>query len=75
MNQEIIKREVERTLDDRMVLHFYQEGSFYRAYEWSAWLCHRYINQFKVTHHHSKSIEHSVLFVGFPVASLEKYLS
>lgn len=56
MNQEIIKREAERTSDDRMVLHFYQEGSFYRAYEWSAWLCHRFINQFKVTHRNFKSI-------------------
>lgn len=43
MNQEIIKREAERTPDDRMVLHFYQEDSFYRAYEWSAWLCHHFI--------------------------------
>lgn len=56
MNQKIIAKEVERTSDDRMVVHLYQEGSFYRAYEWSAWLCHRYINQFKVTHRHFKSI-------------------
>lgn len=46
MNQEIIKKEAERTSDDRMVLHFYQEGSFYRAYEWSAWLAHRFIKNF-----------------------------
>lgn len=75
MNQEIITREVERTLDDRMIVHLYQEGSFYRAYEWSAWLCHRFINQFKVTHRHFKNIEQSVLFVGFLVTSLPKYVA
>ncbi len=25
------------------VAHLLQEGMFYRAYEWSAWLCFRYI--------------------------------
>lgn len=33
----------------RLVIHLYQEGSFLRAYEWSAWLCCRYLNSFKVT--------------------------
>lgn len=73
--KEILSIEENRTEDSKCVIHLFQEGSFYRAYEWSAWLCHRFINQFKVTHRRFKSIEHSVLFVGFPVASLEKYLS
>lgn len=25
--------------NERIQLHLFQEGSFYRAYEWSAWLC------------------------------------
>ena len=31
-------------------IHLFQEGSFYRAYVWSAWLVCRYIHEFKVTH-------------------------
>lgn len=54
MNQEIITKEVERTPEDRMVVHLFQEGSFYRAYEWSAWLAHRFIKDFKVTQEGSR---------------------
>ncbi|MBQ7689702.1 MAG: hypothetical protein IJT30_00680 [Muribaculaceae bacterium] len=32
------------------VVHLFQEGSFYRAYEWSAWLMCRFLHEFKVTH-------------------------
>lgn len=48
--KEILSIEENHTEDSRAVIHLFQEGSFYRAYEWSAWLCHRFINQFKVTH-------------------------
>ncbi len=27
---------------DFATIHLFVEGSFYRAYEWSAWLCLRY---------------------------------
>lgn len=53
-------------------IHLFQEGTFYRAYEVSAWLCHLHISQFKVTHRHMRGIDQSVAFVGFPVSSLEK---
>lgn len=69
MNQEIITREVERTLDDRMIVHLYQEGSFYRAYEWSAWLAHRFIKEFKVTHKKMKDVEDSVAYIVFSATS------
>lgn len=26
----------------KRVIHLYQEGTFLRAYEWSAWLCCRF---------------------------------
>ena len=71
--KEILSIEQNRTEETKCVIHLFQEGSFYRAYEWSAWLCHRYINEFKVTHKHFRSIEPSVLFVGFPVTSFPKY--
>lgn len=71
---DILSIEKERSdVDAIRTIHLFQEGSFYRAYEWSAWLCHRYIYQFKVTHKHLKNIEESVLFIGFPVSSIEKY--
>lgn len=73
--KEILSIEENRTEDSRGVIHLFQEGSFYRAYDWSAWLCHRFINQFKVTHRHFKNIEQAVLFVGFPVTSLSKYVA
>ncbi len=56
------------------VVHLAQEGTFYRAYEWSAWLCFRYIKQFKVTHRRvQKDSQDTMVFVGFPLSSLEKY--
>ncbi len=70
---QIVQTEKERSEVTRNVIHLYQEGTFYRAYNWSAWLCHRFIQQFKVTHKNLKGIEDSVLFVGFPLTSLEKY--
>lgn len=57
---------------DWLVINLFQEGSFYRAYEVSAWLCHTYIYQFKVTHRHVNGIGQTIAFVGFPVSSLEK---
>ncbi len=35
---------------DFATIHLFVEGSFYRAYEWSAWLCVRYCAELKVTH-------------------------
>lgn len=48
---EILQKERERaTIEQCAVIHLFQEGTFYRAYEWSAWLCHRYVKEFKPTH-------------------------
>lgn len=58
--------------EDWYKIHLFQEGSFYRAYEVSAWLCHLHISQFKVTHRHVNGIEQTIAFVGFPLSSLEK---
>ena len=56
-------------------IHLFQEGSFYRVYEWSAWLMCRCLHEFKVTHRHMKGVEHSVTFIGFPVTSLSKWVT
>lgn len=72
---EILETERERaTLKQCCVVHLVQEGLFYRAYEWSAWLSFRYIKQFKATHRRvQKNAQDTMVFVGFPTSSLEKY--
>lgn len=54
-------------------IRLWTDGSFYRAYEWSAWLCTRYVRQFKVTRRHIKNIDTDVVFIGFPQSSFEKF--
>lgn len=71
---EILQKERERaTIEQCAVIHLFQEGTFYRAYEWSAWLCHRYVKEFKPTHRLLKDSDDSIVFVGFPLTSLERY--
>jgi len=72
--KEVMERESRRgTMEQCRRIEIFQEGSFYRAYEWSAWLCVRYIQQFKVTKRQFKSEGVTSVFVGFPVASLQKF--
>lgn len=63
------------TLDQCVVIHLFEEGTFFRAYQWSAWLCHRYIKEFKPTHRKLKQGEETLVFIGFPVSSLMNYVS
>lgn len=56
------------------IVHLFADGTFYRAYEWSAWLCCRYINSFKATKRNNKSVDKEIVFVGFPKASLTKFV-
>ena len=73
---EILEFESSREgLETRRVIHLFQEGSFYRAYEWSAWLMCRFLHEFKVTHRRMKGIEQSVTLIGFPVTSLSKWVT
>jgi len=61
------------SMEQCRMIYLFQEGTFYRAYEWSAWLCVRYIQQFKTTKRLLKNEDTSIVFVGFPVTSLPKY--
>lgn len=73
--QEILEKEKVRGSDSECrTVHLFQEGTFYRAYNWSAWLCTRYISQFKPTRRQMKNSEESFVFVGFPVDSLHKFV-
>lgn len=58
----------------RNELHLYQEGSFLRAYNWSAWLACRFLNEFKVNKRQFKDVGDAVAFIGFPEKSLDKWL-
>ena len=72
--QEILEIEGKRTTAElKRQIHFFPNGKFYSAYEWSAWLCVRYIHQFKVVKRDVKSNQSFFLIVGFPKESLEKY--
>lgn len=72
--KDIIDIENSRTDDEqKTIVYLFKEGSFLRAYEWSAWMICRFIHEFKVTHKMIKSLDRSVAFVGFPQTSLSKY--
>ena len=74
--KEILEFEVDRNdREMQRVIHLFQEGSFYRAYEWSAWLMCKFYHDFKVTHRHMKGVEQSVTLIGFPVTSLAKWVT
>ncbi len=62
-------------LEQCAVIHLFEEGTFYRAYQFSAWLCHRYIKEFKPTHRKLKQDNGTLIFVGFPVSSLMSYVN
>lgn len=71
---EILQIEQSRAdAEQRRVVHLFSDGTFYRAYEWSAWLCCRYINTFQVTKRYNKSVESDMVFIGFPKTSLSKF--
>lgn len=70
---QIIEMEQQRAEDNRAVIHLHKDGAFWRAYNWSAWLCHRFVKEFKVIHKSTKNIEESFLYVGFPVTSFENH--
>ncbi|MBQ6729612.1 MAG: hypothetical protein IJQ83_05725 [Bacteroidales bacterium] len=70
--------EIERKRSDTAdfaTIHLFVEGTFYRAYEWSAWLCCRYINEFKPTKRELKSeVGETIVYVGFPITSLSRHV-
>ena len=59
--KEIIEAESKELCDgQRAILHLHRDGSFYRAYEWSAFLAFRYLHEFKVTKRVFKGLEQPV---------------
>ncbi|MBP3763759.1 MAG: hypothetical protein J6I49_07775 [Bacteroidales bacterium] len=72
--KDILEMERRRgTAEQCATMHLFKEGTFYRAYEWSAWLMVHYFTELKVTHRLLKGGE-DIVFVGFPLTSLERYV-
>lgn len=57
LTKEIAERENRRTTANYMEFHLFKEGTFLRAYEWSAFLGCRYLHEFKVNKRAFKGIE------------------
>ena len=75
MTKEIIEQENNRRNDgDIGVIHLWREGTFLRAYNWSAWLCCHYLHDFKVNKRQFKDVEEPAAYIGFPEPSLGKWL-
>lgn len=77
--KEHIKDET-RTIEDFLRIKLYKEGNFWRAYEWSAYLCEFFPNgltedeKLKATYKDVKGTDNGLIFVGLPTASFKKYL-
>ena len=54
-------------------IHLHREGTFLRAYDWSAWLC-CHLHDFKVNKRQFKGIDEPVAYIGFPETSLMKWM-
>lgn len=54
-------------------VYLYPEGSFYKAYQKSAWLLCTRVHPFKVSARPLKGLEGPLLSVGFPMSSLDKF--
>ena len=55
-------------------VHLHKEGSFLRAYNWSAFLCCRLLHDFKAGKRVFKGVEEPVAYIGFPETSLSKWI-
>lgn len=78
--EEAINKEKRETVDDLFKIHLYLESDWWRAYEWSAYLCNIFPNnldannKLKPTHKDSKNLENGIILVGLKQGSFTKYL-
>lgn len=75
--KDILELEANRSaIADCRVIHLHQEGKFLRAYEVSAWLFSRFVNEkYKISNKSYKGQKGTVALLGFPPDSLEKLLT
>ena len=76
--EEIFKYE-ERTEENLYDIHFYMEGAFWRAYEWSAYLSRKFPSdlseedKFNVLKKLPKGYDNGLVLVGLRLPSFKKY--
>ena len=76
--KDILTAEKQRKPEDMYKIYFYSVGNWWRAYEWSAYLCNIFPNgldeknRLTITHRNDKSGDY--VFVGLQSASFDKYL-
>ena len=64
VTKEIIEQERQLVQAGRFRdVHLHREGAFLRAYDWSAWLCCRYLHDFRVNKRLFKGMEEAVHLV------------
>ena len=68
------KLQAEQSRPDGTIL-FFGEGSFYKAYQESAWLACGLLHRFKAFRRFVRRAGCEVVYVGFPKSSLEKFVS
>lgn len=74
------QNEVRSSEEELFKIRLYHEGGFYRAYEWSAFLCHTFNTnlpkeeQLKILMQKTKGIPDGIVYIGFPQNSIEKFL-
>lgn len=62
LTKELIEQERHQVQAGRIGdVHLHKEGSFLRAYDWSAFLCCRYLHDFKVTKRQFKGVDSAFL--------------
>lgn len=78
MNQlELIEKETRNNDNTLFHIYLYNEGDWWRAYEWSAYLC-THINMtdgliLKPTHKNLKGSDNGIIFTGLKLSSFKKY--
>jgi len=71
---EIIEIEQHRTnIFECRIAKMYREGTFLRAYNWSAWLFIKGGIDLKISNRIVKKVDEPVAMIGFPPASISKY--
>ncbi len=74
---ELIKREERIDNDNLFHIYLYSEGGWWRAYEWSAYLCTHMKtdnkNVLNPTHRNLKGSDNGIIFVGLQSLSFAKY--
>lgn len=77
---DIFIKETRNSENELYQIHFYQEGDWWRAYEWSSYLVAQFPNaleekdKLKPIRRSYKENEDGIIFVGLKASSFEKYL-